>query len=138
MRVLITPNQKTMRSGKKKTIWYLEDDELFAYLIEHKFAKELDFKVSWFSDKISIMKKFDAGQRPDVLVLDDKIRSSTSEEIIVKVKEAGIKVPIISLTSNKSIGRAVTLMSTGIDGYVRKSADCYDQLIKEIKRVIKY
>src|SRR5205085_5541584 len=106
--------------NQKIKILHLEDTPTDAELIERELKRgKIDFEklvVSTKPDFENALKQFS----PDIILSDHSLHSFDSHEALRMVKEAGINVPFILVTSAMTDEFAVTVMREGAHDYVIK------------------
>jgi two-component system response regulator ChvI len=90
----------TPTSGKR--VFLVDDDEFFRESLAQNFASA-GFEVHTASDGEAALLHLesDAGKKSDVVILDWKMPGMTGIEVLQRVRDVGIKTPVIFLTSLK-------------------------------------
>lgn len=118
-------------------IMIVDDEEAHLMLMKRSVQKEIpDAEVVCFLDPLESLKLIEE-LKPDLLVTDYLMPEIDGIELVKKIKEKGIDIPIIMITGHGDEHVAVTAMKIGVSEYLVKSADTFDLLPGVIKRVLR-
>ena len=118
----------------KKRILLLEDDEILNETIT-EFLEDHDFEV------VSVTDGYDAQDKIyednfDILLLDVKVPSINSFDLLKELRERGVMVPAIFITSLNSIDDLSKGYDSGCDDYIKKPF-ALKELLLRIETLIK-
>ncbi|MFH1967937.1 MAG: response regulator [bacterium] len=119
---------------KNKKILLVEDDEGFREAIKESF-RDTEFVIITASDGEEGLAKAKEG-RPDLILLDILLPKMDGIEMASKLKEAGIKLPIMYLTNVKNDERISDAMSVsgGDMDYIVKTDVRVEDIIDRIRK----
>lgn len=80
--------------------------------------------------------RFSEDRSFDLIMSDINMPVMTGLELIRKLRDAGMDVPLIVLTGNLEISTAIEAMLNGADDYVLKGEDIQDSLLLSMRRVL--
>ena len=113
-------NKDRYQFKKKIKILHLEDTPSDAELIVRELKKgKIQFEIVIVANKKAFknaLQNFD----PDILITDHTLPSFNSLEAIKIIKQRGMKIPVILVTSTVSDEFAVEVMKAGADDYILK------------------
>ena len=72
---------------------------------------------------------------PDFVLLDIQLPDIDGTEVLRQIREAGIEVPIIAMTSFAMAGDREKLLAAGCNGYIEKPIDP-ERVITQINQVL--
>lgn len=121
---------KTKEIVKEKKLFVVEDNDLFAMVINHNIKEKYNFSVSYFSDGESCIKNLN--KKPDIIILDYFLKGMNGLETLKEIKKKNDSIPIIILSSQKDLGIAAKLMKEGAYSYIEKDNEFLAKLFKEI------
>lgn len=101
-------------------ILFVEDDELFRESLSRNL-EEAGFAVAGFDSGATALQYFQGGGEADLALLDWKMPEMTGIELLQRMKERNIEIPVIFLTSlNGQFYEETALMNGAVD-FVDKS-----------------
>lgn len=74
-------------------------------------------------------------QTPDFIILDIQLPDIPGTEVLKKLRESGITIPVIAMTSYAMAGDRERLMAAGCNGYIEKPIDPL-LVMSQIEKVI--
>jgi two-component system response regulator AtoC len=120
---------------KQLKIFVLEDDEWFNNFLVHAISLNPDFEVTGFTDVQSFMTAL--REKPDVVTLDFKLKDTTGDQVLAKIKAFNESIPVIVISEQENIETAVELLKLGAFDYIVKSKDIRNRLLHIIQTIAK-
>jgi len=116
---------------KKKKIFIVEDEELFANLLKDYLMRKTPHEVQLFTTGEAAMEEMH--QQPDVIILDYYLNSKDKEaadglEILRKLRSNGSKAHIIILSGQSGFGVAMQSRFDGAQHYVIKDDSAFERI----------
>jgi two-component system OmpR family response regulator len=126
---------RILGEDKKKKIFIVEDEELFASLLKDYLKRNVSDDVHLFTTGEQCLKEMHLN--PDVIILDYYLNSKDKEaadglEILRTIRASGSKSHIIILSGQSGFGVAMQSRFDGAQQYVIKD----DQAFKRIELLI--
>lgn len=110
----------TNYTGKKVLI---VDDNKINIKIASKFLQPYHFTIEEVLSGEESIEKIDSGSTYDLIFMDDMMPVTTGTETMHKLKNQGIKTPIVALTANAIAGSREKYLGEGFDEYISKPID---------------
>jgi DNA-binding NarL/FixJ family response regulator len=116
---------------KKKKIFIVEDEELFASLLRDYLQRKTEHEVYLFSTGEACMEELHL--EPDFIILDYYLNSKDKEaadglEILRKLRSAGNRAHIIILSGQSGYGVAMQSRFDGAQQYVIKDDQAFERI----------
>ncbi|MFT5820499.1 MAG: DNA-binding NtrC family response regulator [Crocinitomix sp.] len=121
-----------VKKPRKKTLFIVDDDELYSVFLRYKLSKSQDFDIFMYKDGQSVIE--DISKAPDVLILDYKLVKMTAEVVLKEFKKRSPRTQVIILSSQENIDVALNLFEMGIEDYVVKNKDWEGNLLYAIDK----
>lgn len=119
------------------SVFVIEDDVLISELIVEKLVQNgcIPYSTNKGSEAIDLAEKY----KPDAIILDLMLPDMSGEEIIaiLKTKENLKSIPVIVFSNKSDQKDRENLMSLGADKYFVKAAMDLNDLVSEIKDLLK-
>ncbi|MCJ0943077.1 MULTISPECIES: response regulator transcription factor [Staphylococcaceae] len=115
-------------------ILLIEDNEMIGKLTE-KMLKIKKYHVDWLKDGNEVIDYLSTNQY-DLLLIDWMLPGISGIEIIKKIRNKNIDIPIIMLTAKSQTADKVTGLTFGADDYVTKPFE-FEELEARILTVLK-
>lgn len=114
------------RAGKPPLILVVDDDEGLLILMAEAFRSEGCQVITAHSGATALgcLRK----QKPDLMLLDLKMRDVDGQALIEQMKEEGLLVPFVVVTGQGDERIAVEVMKQGALDYVMKDSGLFDRL----------
>jgi len=125
----------------KIRIFFVEDSHFFARVLLNKLKKYEQIIVDYFPDGETMLKNLDL--EPDIIILDfylDSVNSNAKNghQILDILQHERPEIPVVILSSQQDIQRAVDLLKIGATDYIVKNPDTfYHHLIKAINNIVR-
>ena len=94
------------------------------------------FELTWASDGEIAFEKLSGSHHFDVILMDYFMPHANGLEVIKRLYEAKINVPIIFLTANKDFRIAVEAMKYGIEEYLVKDEAVETVLVERAQQLV--
>ena len=120
---------------QKNKILIIEDEEILRFTFKSFLSKE-GHEVITAKDYSSALKLISKSE-PDLIIADILLGGKTGMDILKKVKEKGMKIPVIMITGKPSIETAAESVRLGAYDYLSKPVEKQD-LIKITNRALDY
>lgn len=116
---------------RKKKIFIVEDEELFANLLKDYLVRKTGNEVAIYQTGEECLREMH--QNPDVIILDyflnSKIKNAANGlEILRKLRETGSKSHIIILSGQTEYGIAMQSRFEGAQQYVIKDEQAFERI----------
>lgn len=123
---------------KEFRIALVDDDPKYADIISHQLSSFQDksFTVTWISDPAEVLPILKSDKIIDLVLMDYFLPGITGIEIIKKIYEEKVRIPIILLTSNRDFKIAIEAMKYGVEDYILKEDAANTMLPRSIINVI--
>jgi len=119
---------------KNLTLLYIEDDDL----IRKKYYQSLSLLFKTIYQAISYKEALNIyhDKSPDILLVDINLGELSGIDIVKKIRETNIDIPIVFLTSHFDNKYLLEVANLQIDGYIVKPLDI-DKLQKAMSNCLK-
>ena len=117
MKVLIIEDEKKLGRLIKKGL----EEESFIVDLVYTGKEALDFITT---------------QSYDVIILDLMLPDISGKDVLVKIRNSGIKTPVIVLTAKDEVKDKIELLDAGADDYITKPFN-FDELLARIRAVVR-
>jgi len=116
----------------------VDDDPKYADIIKHQLTsfKNKSFTVTWISEPAEVLPFLKSDKKSDLVLMDYFLPGTTGIDIIKKIYEEKIRVPIILLTSNRDFKIAIEAMKYGVEDYILKEDAANTLLPRSIINVV--
>ena len=100
----------------------VDDDAEYVSVTKHHLRsfQNKKFEVTWAHDGETAFEKLSPNHQFDIILMDYYLPNTNGLEIIRKIYESKIDIPIIFLTANKDFRIAVEAMKYGVEEYLVK------------------
>jgi two-component system response regulator AtoC len=106
----------------KPSVLLVDDDETFRTYITH-LLRGRDYPVDAVASGDQLMTRLVSGQIPSAILLDVLLPDSDGIEVMRRIKEAGITVPVIMLSGVGHVRTVVEAMKLGASDFLMKPFD---------------
>jgi CheY-like chemotaxis protein len=115
-------NQVHMETPAPVNLLFVDDDTSYMAVAQHLLSKyqEKKFSIIWRKDGISALEYLDTHPAVDMLLVDYYLPEQNGLEFIKAIREKGIALPVIFLTSNRDFKLAIEAMKYGVEDYLVK------------------
>ncbi len=118
-------------SLKPKTIFVIDDNEIFRTALSNHLSRNLLYKVESFPTGEDCLKNLH--QRPDIIILDYILNTTDQDagdglEILQKIKKIDETICVIMLSSQSQYGKALQTIVKGALEYVIKDDDAFNKI----------
>lgn len=125
-----------MRTEQPKTIFIVDDDELFTTMLSNYLLKNPLYTIKTFSTGEECLLQLQ--EHPDIIILDYSLNSVFKDaanglQILEAVRKLDKHVHVIMLSSQERYGIAVQTIAKGAEQYVVKSTEAF----KEVSEIIR-
>lgn len=114
-------------------IFIVEDDILYANILEYHLTLNPDYEVEKFHSAESLLKNLH--RKPSIITMDYSLPDIKGNNLLKKIREVNATVPIIVISGQEDISTAVELLKDGAYDYIVKNEDCKDRLWNAIKNL---
>lgn len=123
----------------KISIFLVDDDALYLRLLEIQFLEIGGFEIESFSSGEECLDNL--SKKPDLIILDYFLNSLNKDakngiEILDKIKEQNVHIPVVILSAQDKIDVAIECMHHGAFDYVVKSETVFMRLQKIITSIM--
>jgi len=100
----------------------VEDNADFARLVEHTLSHSqvAEFSVHWVTNGGDAVRVAETQKDIDLILMDYFLPGDNGLEVTRLLRERGVQIPIVFLTTNKNLTVAVEVMKLGVEDYLVK------------------
>ncbi|CAN5628072.1 histidine kinase dimerization/phosphoacceptor domain -containing protein [soil metagenome] len=114
-------------------ILYVDDDEILVRLVR-KVLRRAGMEIVHAEDAGAALTLVEA-EPVDAIVLDHFLRQGTGRELLVRLRAAGLAVPVVYVTASSDANVAVEALKAGAADYVMKSSG--DEFLVLLERALR-
>ncbi len=114
-------------------IFIVEDDDVFAKILKHHLSLNAEYEVEIFNNGKSFLKNL--YKNPSVVTLDFYLPDLSGLEILNKIKEFNIDLPVVIVSGQQNISTAIEFLKKGVYDYVLKDEDTKTRLWNIMKNI---
>ncbi|MCF8331667.1 MAG: sigma-54 dependent transcriptional regulator [Bacteroidales bacterium] len=118
---------------KTVRIFVVEDDPMYAKIIEYHLSQNPDYNVVVIPDGKTCLDRLYEG--PDIITLDYSLPDISGLEVLHKVKEYDPDLPVIIISGQEDVSTAVDLLKEGAYDYITKDKNTKDRIWNSIKNI---
>jgi CheY-like chemotaxis protein len=127
----VTPSIATASVEGKRSVFIVDDDPALVEALTELLRDE-GYAVEPHTDACVALARLEAGERPDVVLLDYLMPRMTGGDFLVALERAGIEVPVMLFTAmNES---RVHVPRQNVRTMIRKPFDL-ERLLEELSRI---
>lgn len=124
---------------KKKQIFMVEDNEIFAMATAKSIEAHLDCVVKVYNSGEDMIKEL--YEKPDLLILDLNLSidgsSFDGKQVLEIVKCVESNIPVVVLTSSNEIKISLELIKRGAVDFIQKNDNYFPKLLKSLKNILR-
>jgi DNA-binding NtrC family response regulator len=109
----------------KYNIFIVEEDSRYGEILRYHLSLNPDYKVTLLTTGKECLSKM--WTRPDLITIGFSFPDISGDELFHKIKEADPEIPIIMISNQEGISKAINLLNMGVNDYLLK-----DELTKEL------
>ncbi len=118
---------------KTVKIFVVEDDPMYARILEYHLNQNPDYDVRVFTDGKSCLEKL--YENPSIITLDYSLPDISGLEVLKKVQQYDPEIPVIIISGQEDVSTAVNLLKEGAYDYLIKDKNTKDRLWNSVKNV---
>src|SRR6056297_1441959 len=118
---------------KKDKILIAEDDQSISRLIAYKFKKE-DYEIKIIEEGDKVLEEINSDDY-DALILDLMLPVLDGMQILKKIREENIKIPVLVLSAKSQEEDILKGLNAGADDYLTKPFRP-DELLLRLKKIL--
>ncbi len=101
---------------------FIDDDPSYMAVAQHLLSKYQGrkFNIGWKQDGPAALEYLQSGPDVHILLIDYYLPEMNGLEVTKAIREKGIEIPIIFLTSNRDFRLAIEVMKYGVEDYIVK------------------
>jgi len=111
----------------------VEDEEIFASVLQYHLSLNPDYDVSIFLDGKSVLQHLH--KKPDVITLDYSLSDTNAQKLLKQIRQTLPDVPIIIVSGQEDVTVAVDLLKEGAYDYIVKNDDTKARLWNTVKNI---
>jgi two-component system, NtrC family, response regulator AtoC len=114
-------------------IFIVEDDEMYAQLLEYHLSLNPDYEVHVFNTAKDVLNKIHL--KPSLLTLDYSLPDMSGADLMKKIKAQNPEIPIVIISGQEDIATAVKLLKEGAYDYIVKDDDAKERIWNAVKNI---
>lgn len=118
---------------KPLKIFIVEDDILYANILEYHLCLNPDYEVEKFHSAESLIQNLH--RKPSVITMDYSLPDVKGNKLLKRIREIDAHVPVIVVSGQEDISTAVSLLKDGAYDYIVKNEDSKDRLWNTLKNL---
>ncbi|MFN5147932.1 MAG: sigma-54-dependent transcriptional regulator [Flavobacteriia bacterium] len=107
-------------------IFVVEDDPLYAKMLNHKLSMDPEFEVSVFNDGASFLKNLK--ENPSVVTLDHSLPDISGLDLLKRLKKEYPNINVVVLSAQEDVSTAVEMLREGAYDYIIKDSGAMDKV----------
>lgn len=111
-------------------IFVVEDDLMYAKLLEYQLSGDETNDVEIFSDGKSVLDNL--FKNPDIITLDYSLPDKSGEEILSEIKKYNSDIQVVVISGQEDLNTAVSLLKKGAYDYIIKDSEAMNRIEKII------
>ncbi|MGD8576922.1 MAG: nitrogen regulation protein NR(I), partial [Thiohalophilus sp.] len=119
----------------KETIWIVDDDRSIRWVLEKAF-KNADMEVRSFDEAEGVLRALNRDE-PDVIISDIRMPGMDGLELLSRIHEKHVDLPVIIITAHTDLDSAVSAYEVGAFEYLPKPFDV-DEAVELARRAINH
>ena len=123
-----------MKAKKPKHIFIVEDNELYAMMLDYILSKKSIYQFVSFKSGEECIKNLYLN--PDVIILDFGLPGIDGYNTLLEIKKHNADIHVMMLSSNTDPILATKLLKAGADEYILKQGHGEDQIIEKIEKLL--
>ncbi|MEI7669293.1 MAG: sigma-54 dependent transcriptional regulator [Pseudomonadota bacterium] len=114
-------------------IFVLEDNELYATLIQHSLEEEDKFDVHLFATAEEMFKHIH--ENPDIITIDYNLPDRNGLDVLAEIKNYNKEIQTVILSGQDKVDVVVECYNKGANGYIVKNNNAIVELTKSIQNL---
>jgi len=114
-------------------VFVVEDDEFYGEILEYHLTLNPDITVTKFTNGKDFLDNLD--KNPGAVTLDYSLPDISGEEVLKKIKEYNVDIPVVIISGQEDIKTAISLLKEGAYDYIVKDSDTKDRIWNAIKNI---
>lgn len=111
----------------------VEDNPMFSLFLDHKIKARHNYRISVYQTAEQFLKEANRGY--DAIVLDFDLPGMNGLELIKKLKELGIKTPVIIVSGEQDRKNISGMMKEGVYAYFAKERESIPELLATFEKL---
>ncbi len=124
---------KTATMSNSFNVFVVEDDEFYGEILEYHLTLNPDITVTKFTNGKDFLDNLD--KNPGAVTLDYSLPDISGEEVLKKIKEYNVDIPVVIISGQEDIKTAISLLKEGAYDYIVKDSDTKDRIWNAIKNI---
>lgn len=129
------PLAGSLPPGRVPKVFAVDDDKQFRSLLSDELT-EYGFDVTVFADGDALLSAANAAATADVIILDWSLPDMSGIELLPKLREAGVGVPVVFVTGRPLMSNENRAFALGALDFVDKSRG-FGILVRRLRRLIR-
>lgn len=117
------------------SVWVVDDDQSIRWVVERALS-QAGIQQECFSDAESMLKRMDSEQ-PDVIISDIRMPGMDGLELLKRIREDHVDLPVIITTAHSDLDSAVASYQQGAFEYLPKPFDI-DEVVAVTERALAF
>lgn len=118
---------------KTVKIFVVEDDPMYAKILDYHLSQNPDYEIKVFNDGKSTLEHL--YENPSIVTLDYSLPDISGLKVLKKIQEHDPEIPVIIISGQEDVSTAVNLLKEGAYDYITKDKNTKDRLWNSVKNI---
>ena len=132
MKTTIDKLETVYKEDRVMKVFFLDDDLVFSELMKCYLAENIKANITFYQTGTEFLN--DLSLNPDIIILDYNLPDYNGEKLLKKVKAFNPNTPVIFVSGQNEVAKAIELFKLGADDYIVKDDYVKDHLLKSLNK----